>query len=350
MRVFALLFVAFRPSAALRSGAELLSLVNSELRPNRYLCSPQSAQRIEEACNSLIDGASARPAFPRDLMVLNGRWRLVYSSVFGAPVAPPDALQSLLPLSTVEGSLPLFPRDVYQNIDVVGRRVVNEVAIAPFPVRPAGAELLSSVPGLGSVLATLREATVTLELDHSFSVDGEGGSGGGARRAAAGSLVEVRLESVRRALGEGEGGGDGDGGGDDGWVDMLNPQVRAQVRRAATPPGATLFELPEPLRALASGAFDTPYADGRVRISRGVGGPGGSELRIFEREGGEEEADSRVYATWQEEEDALAAAAAAGDGEAAPGSTSSDRWQEGGLDEAEAMDFYEPGADGMPDS
>ena len=93
-------------------------------------------------------------------------------------------------------------------------------------------------------------------------------------------------------------------------------------------------------------AFDTPYADGRVRISRGVGLTSPlQELRIFERIGGEEK---KVYASWQEEEDALAEAAARGEELAAI----DDRWQEGGFDEAEAMDFdgdYDDDG-GMPDS
>ena len=49
---------------------------------------------------------------------------------------------------------------------------------------------------------------------------------------------------------------------------------------------------------------------------------------------------------WQEEEDALAAAAAAEE------ANFGDRWQEGGLNEAEAMDFdgdYDDDG-GMPDS
>ena len=138
---------------------------------------------------------------------------------------------------------------------------------------------------------------------------------------------------------------------------MLNPEVRKKVRQqeqASSGSGNPLLDLiPKEssydlgmVGSLAAGAFDTPYADGRVRISRGVGLTSPlQELRIFERIGGEEK---KVYASWQEEEDALAEAAARGEELAAI----DDRWQEGGFDEAEAMDFdgdYDDDG-GMPDS
>ena len=155
------------------SSADLLSLCKTELGPNRFLCGPSAAASIEAAASALIE-ESARPAFPRDLMTLDGEWRLAYSSAFAAPFAPPQSVQSLLPLSAIESALPLVPRSVSQRIDVAGRRVVNVGNVAPWP---AGFGPLAAVPGLGPALEELQASSVTLELDHAFSVDGEGGSG-----------------------------------------------------------------------------------------------------------------------------------------------------------------------------
>ena len=149
---------------------------------------------------------------------------------------------------------------------------------------------------------------------------------------------------------------------DDGWNDMLNPQVRKEVRAAeqlaeegplfgnplldGLVPRETAYELPAGLGAFVSGSFETSYADESVRISRGTLGGPLAELRIFERVG---EPKAKVYASWQEEEDALAAAAAAGKDIGG----FDDRWQEGGFEEQEAMDFagdYDYDAYGEPDS
>ena len=76
----------------------------------------------------------------------------------------------------------------------------------------------------------------------------------------------------------------------------------------------------------------------RVAISRGAAVGPLRELRVFERVGA---AGKKVYASWQEEEDALAEAAARG--EEPP--EWEDRWQEGGFEEAEAAEDW-----GEPDS
>ena len=49
-------------------------------------------------------------------------------------------------------------------------------------------------------LGALRDATVSLELDHAFSVPGDG-SDGGRRQTAASATINLRLEEVRRTLG-----------------------------------------------------------------------------------------------------------------------------------------------------
>ena len=320
----------------------LLSLVKSELKPGSYMLkSSSAAARIDEACREL-EADGVRPSFPRDLMSLDGEWRLIYSPALSPPV--PEPLAPLL--SGLADNLPAAsPRNVVQRIDVTNRRVINQLSIVPWP---------SIVPPLGGPLAGLQEAEVTLELDHVFSVEGEGGSSGGRRQAAAGSVVDIRLEKIRRTLGQKE-----EEEEEEGWVDMMNPVVRAEQRRRSDAdasgggfqfgnplldliPKQTAYDVPFPFDQLQSGSFDTPFVSGNVRISRGTAGGvaglqsslGVPELRIFERIGG---GGQEVYRTWQEEEDALAAAAAAGDG--VEGASTEDRWQEGGLEEAEAMDF-----------
>ena len=333
--------------AAVTSSASVVALAKSSLRPSSFLLAQaQSGAKIEDACTDL-EATSAKPAFPRDLMVLEGSWRLVYSSALALPLPPvelPDAVFGALE------AFPLAPRHVEQRVDVVNRRVVNVVSLAPWPPPDFLGGLFAALPGpIGGAFETLGRAVVFLELDHAFSVEGEGGSSGGRRVAAAGSAVNLNLESVRRRLLDdttvaavGSAGNEEE----EPWVDRMNPQVRRQQQlyeqrqtqqRSDVEslffgliPTESNYEL-GPLAAFASGAFETTYADESVRISRGRSGPL-SELRIFERIGG---GGKKVYETWQEEEDALAAAAAAGE----PVPEWDDRWQEGGFEEAEMADF-----------
>jgi hypothetical protein len=335
------------------SSSELLTLVKGELRPNSYLLrgSKSSAQRIDDAVQKLERQQKERgstPSFPRDLMAIDGRWRLVYSSTLALQspfkqlqLDTPDLPDELLGL--LESS-PLRPLDVEQRIDVLNRRCVNVVSLAPWPPAEGPAGVLSALPLIGGAITSLQGSKVTLELDHAFSVEGEGGASGGRRQAEAGSEVKLRLEQVRRSLTDaGE-----EPTEEEPWVDMLNPQVRAEQRKqqeATAREGGglllgfrkTQYDIPEPLTPLTAGAFDTSYVDERLRISRGAGAglSGGSELRVFERVGG---GGAAVYASWQEEEDALAAMATAGV-QPIESSADGDRWQEGGLAEAEAMDF-----------
>lgn len=341
-----LVLAAVLPNAA--SETSLLSLLKQELRPSSYLLrSPEGLQRIADQC-ALLEAECVTPAWPRDLMALDGRWRLVYSSSLALSL-PGMTLPE--PVFGALESFPLAPRKVEQEIDVVNRRVVNRVSFSPSP--PEWLLTAAGASPLGGVLAALPSAEV--ELDHSFSVGGEGGSSGGRRQAAAGSVVELRLERLRRKFKSNS--DDDDTAAEGEYLDMLNPQVRMAERRrraaASTPPWANLvpaereIELPGALASLAAGSFDTPYVSDRVRISRGTGGVGlaASELRVFERIGG---GGQKIYASWQEEEDALAAAAAAGE----ELDSIDDRWQEGGMEEAEAMDYALDALDdnGMPDS
>jgi len=303
--------------------SSLRALVTSKLRPGSFLLnSPSDADDIEAACNAL-EAECEPPAWPRDLMRLDGTWTLLYSSTLAGSLRPPalaapfaSAVSSLLPdalrpeavFGTVAENVPVLPSRVEQRVDVLKRRVVNVVEIAPWPSGGL-ASVLQAAPMVGSTLSALQQAVVTLELDHAFAVEGEGGLSG-SRRAAAGSVVDLRLEQVRRTL--------------DGAAGNLADLI----------PRESAYALPAPLSPLVAGSFDTTALYGGLRISRGVAsGPlGVSELRIFVRELPEGGADG--VKSWQEEEDELTRAAAAGEevGEW------EDRWQEGG----DTEDFDSP--------
>ena len=215
-----LAFMVASPAMALRSDG-LLELVKAELRPSSYLLkSPSAASKIEEACKNL-EAEGTAPAWPRDLMLLDGRWKLVYSSALALPLPPIEPISG--PLAGLLEELPFAPREVEQRIDVEQRRVINVVRLSAWP-SGGPAQLLSALPGIGGAISALQSAIVQLELDHNFRVEGEGGSSGGLRKAAAGSVVELQLEQLRRTLAKQEDAESDDW--DDGWNDMLNPQVR----------------------------------------------------------------------------------------------------------------------------
>ena len=173
--------------------AALLSLVKQVASPAAlFQTSKDDCRRVSEACEALERVAALdRPGFPRDLMLVDGRWRCIYTSA-GVSVVPTPVLK-LVGASPLGG---LMPTRVEQRVDVMGRRVVNCVDLCPWPSGPLG-NVLAGAPGpLGNTLSALREATISLELDHAFSVAGDG-SNGGRRQAAASATIEIRLEEVR---------------------------------------------------------------------------------------------------------------------------------------------------------
>lgn len=313
--------------ALLATSTDLLTLCKSVGLPKSgYVCGPAAARRIDAAC-AAVEADGVKPSFPRDLMAIDGEWRLLYSSTLAGSIVP-EAFDGLI--GTLRAPLaesPLAPREVTQKIDVTKRRCVNALSLSPWPGGAVG-RWLRSAPLLGDVLSPLQPAKVQLELDHTFSVEGEGGAGSGGRKAAAGSVMNLNLERVRRTLADMSASAETDRS--NSFADLI--------------PRESDYELPSPLAGLVAGSFDTTFVDETVRISRGVSSVAGAppELRVFERISG---SGKKIYRSWQEEEDALAAAAAAGEELDAI----EDRWQEGGLDEVESAEGFLEGDDDVPD-
>mmetsp|Transcript_32108 Transcript_32108/g.75822 ORF Transcript_32108/g.75822 Transcript_32108/m.75822 type:complete len:317 (-) Transcript_32108:11-961(-) len=229
----------------------LLSLVQQVASPTAlFQTSKADCRRVSEVCEALERAAALdRPGFPRDLMLVDGLWRCIFTSA-GVSVVPTPVLRLV-------GATPLggvAPTRVEQRIDVMGRRVVNCVDLTPWPSGPLG-NVLARAPGpLGSTLSALRDATISLELDHAFTVAGDG-SDGGRKQAAASATIEIRLEEVRRSLTAME----------DGLASLIPRESSYTI------PGFIPSE----------GNFETTFVDQTLRISRG-GWPG-NELRVFER-------------------------------------------------------------------
>ncbi|KAL1527380.1 hypothetical protein AB1Y20_016048 [Prymnesium parvum] len=247
--------------------SKLMSLLQQTRPPGALSCDPRLAREVARTCADLEASApKARPDFPRDLMLVDGRWSLLYTSsgtsileALPEAVLPPDLPEPLS--SALSGALdgsPLQPRQVTQVIDVMGRRITNSVTLAPWPSGGLS-DFMASAPGpLGAAMAQLKKAQVTLDLDHHFYVDGDG-SRGGPRRAVGTSTIRLELETIRRSLGPLE----------DGAFGGLIPKE-------------SQYSIPPPLRAAVSGSFDTIYVDDKLRVCRG--GDLGGALRIFERQ------------------------------------------------------------------
>jgi len=63
------------------------------------------------------------------------------------------------------------------QVDVMRRRVVNVVTLSPWPSGMVGSMLTGVGGPFGDLIAELQSAQVTLELDHSFTAEGDGFSG-----------------------------------------------------------------------------------------------------------------------------------------------------------------------------
>jgi len=235
----------------------LLSLVQQVASPTAlFQTSKADARRVSELCEALERTATIdRPGFPRDLMLVDGLWRCIFTSA-GVSVVPTPVLK-LVGASPLGG---LMPTRVEQRVDVMGRRVVNCVDLSPWPSGPLG-NVLARAPGpLGSTLSALRDATISLELDHVFTVAGDG-SDGGRKQAAASATIELRLEEVRRSL------------------SAMGDENQASSPIASLIPRESSYAVPRFIPS--EGNFETTFVDQTLRISRG-GWPG-NELRVFER-------------------------------------------------------------------
>ena len=104
--------------------AALLSLVKQVASPAAlFQTSKDDCRRVSEACEALERVAALdRPGFPRDLMLVDGRWRCIYTSA-GVSVVPTPVLK-LVGASPLGG---LMPTRVEQRVDV---RVVVAAAAA----------------------------------------------------------------------------------------------------------------------------------------------------------------------------------------------------------------------------
>jgi len=258
-----------RPAASARQN--LLQVLATEIPvPDRFTASVAGSKRIEDAVKALEGAATddERPLFPRDLAALDGAWTLAYTN--NAPPPPPAWFPA--------DAGGLAGRDVVQRIDVYGRRVVNEVTLAPWP---AGADFLRSLPLVGDPLSALADATVRLRLDHAFSVDGDG-SGAGSRRAAGTNRVAISLERVERTL------SGLDGAAKPAFADALATESSVEIPEPIRAAGAALAAT-----ALGGGVFDTTFCDDGLRVARGTN-PLLRELRVFVRSVDPEAAPARA--------------------------------------------------------
>ncbi|KAJ1276151.1 hypothetical protein BS78_05G192100 [Paspalum vaginatum] len=160
-----------------------------------------AARELEAACGGPVD-------LSRDLDMLQGRWRLVYSSAFSS-----RTLGGSRPGPPTGRLLPITLGQVFQRIDVVSRDLDNVVELelgAPWPLPPV-------------------EATATLA--HKFELVGTSG-------------VKITFEktTVKTA----------------GSLSQLPPLEVPRIPDNLRPPSNT-----------GSGEFEVTYLDGDTRVTRG---------------------------------------------------------------------------------
>lgn len=235
--------------------AKLLNVLEEEVLPGRFVSTTNDGnQRIDRAVTELESSLDANcPLFPRDLMTIDGVWRLKYTNNALRP--PPREVMDVIP--SFGSSTAAF-----QKIDVMRRRVVNVVRVDPPVDESLGETLLKRVPIVGRALST---ATVRIDLDHSFAVDGEDRT----RQMAYTNRLAIQLERVSRKVQEGN-------------TAAEMPALLKDIFFSGLD-----LDLPEPVVAFnsilgnAAGQFDTTYCDEKIRISRGVSALGRRELRVF---------------------------------------------------------------------
>lgn len=241
----------YREAASAR--ATLLRVVEEEVSPGQFVAeTAESGRRIAQAVEQLELSGEA-PLFPRDLEVLQGVWRLKYTN--NAPPPLPRQLRDVIPSFGSTTS-------AYQKINIWGRRVVNIVCVGPPVDESLGETLLKRVPIVGQPLA---KASVRLDLEHSFVVEGEDRS----RQLASTNRLAISLERVKRTL---------VGASWDELPSLLRESILAKTLDVDVPAPAVAVN--SVLNTFA-GKFDTTYCDSEIRISRGITPLGQRELRVF---------------------------------------------------------------------
>lgn len=219
--------------------AALESLLSSIVTPGALSSSLVSFRRIDAACHALELTAHEKPSFPRDLNLLTGRWRLVYTS--GPVVAlamAPDTLFADMPCFTLPGSM---LTEVIQEFDIPRRTLTEHATLSP--------QLMLPQPISPRFHVT---------FEYRFVVEGEAErvnirGAGQRRKAGLSSRIRSVLQRVKRSSASAA-----------DWGGLL--------------PGA--IDLGGVGSTLRIGSkFDTTYCDDRFRISRCSQVP----LCIFER-------------------------------------------------------------------